>query len=76
MRYGLKGNGRTRPNFFRVVLGPCAQFYPCEAKIWPKWAQILLKALFKNPSPLVSQEFSILTAAKESWKNINSSRSY
>ena len=31
MRYGLKGKARTRPNFFRVVLGPCAQFYPCEA---------------------------------------------
>ena len=23
--------GGTRPDFFRVVLGPCAQFYPCEA---------------------------------------------
>ena len=31
MRYGLKGKARTRPDFFRVVLGPCAQFYPCEA---------------------------------------------
>ena len=31
MRYGLKRKGRTRPDFFRVVLGPCAQFYPCEA---------------------------------------------
>ena len=31
MRYGLKGKARTRPNFFRVVLGPCAQFSPCEA---------------------------------------------
>ena len=28
---GLKRKGRTRPDFFRVVLGPCAQFYPCEA---------------------------------------------
>ena len=27
MRYGLKGKGRKRPDFFRVVLGPCAQFY-------------------------------------------------
>ena len=26
MRYGLKGKARTRPDFFRVVLGPCAQF--------------------------------------------------
>ena len=31
MRYGLKGKARTRPDFERVVLGPCAQFYPCEA---------------------------------------------
>ena len=31
MSYGLKGKARTRPDFFRVVLGPCAQFYPCEA---------------------------------------------
>ena len=31
MRYGLKGKARTRPDFFRLVLGPCAQFYPCEA---------------------------------------------
>ena len=32
----LKGKARTRPDFFRVVLGPCAQFYPCEAleQIW------------------------------------------
>ena len=31
MTYGLKGKARTRPDFLRVVLGPCAQFYPCEA---------------------------------------------
>ena len=31
MRYGLKGKARTRPDFFRLVLGPCLQFYPCEA---------------------------------------------
>ena len=31
MRYWLKGKARTRPDFFRLVLGPCAQFYPCEA---------------------------------------------
>ena len=31
MRYGLKGKARTRPEFFRLVFGPCAQFYPCEA---------------------------------------------
>ena len=38
MRYGLKGKGRTRPDFFRVVLGPCAQFYPCETSE-QKWAK-------------------------------------
>ena len=27
MRYELKGKARTRPDIFRVVLGPCAQFY-------------------------------------------------
>ena len=32
MRYGLKGKARTRPDFFKVVLGPCTQFYPCENK--------------------------------------------
>ena len=30
-RYGFKGKARTRPDFCRVVLGPCAQFYPCQA---------------------------------------------
>ena len=38
MRYGLKGKARTRPDFFRLVLGPCAQFYPCEATE-QKWGQ-------------------------------------
>ena len=31
LRYGLKGKGRTRPDLFMVALGPCAQFYSCEA---------------------------------------------
>ena len=30
MRYGLKWKAMARPDFFRVVLGPCAQFYPCH----------------------------------------------
>ena len=38
LRYGLKGQARTRPDFIRVVLGPCAQFYPCEASE-QKWAK-------------------------------------
>ena len=38
MRYGMKGKARIRPDFFRVVLGPCAQFYPCEASE-QKWGQ-------------------------------------
>ena len=38
MRYALKGKARTRPDFFRVVLGPCAQFFPCEASE-QKWGQ-------------------------------------
>ena len=38
MRYGLKWKARTRPDFFRQVLGPCAQFYPCEASE-QKWGQ-------------------------------------
>ena len=38
MRYGLKGKARTRPDFFRLVLGPCAQFYPFEASE-QKWGQ-------------------------------------
>ena len=31
LRYKLKGKARTCPEIFKVVLGPCAQFYPCEA---------------------------------------------
>ena len=31
MRYGLKRKARTRPGFLRLVLGPCAKFYRCEA---------------------------------------------
>ena len=31
LRYELKGKTRTRPVIFRMVLGPCAKFYPCEA---------------------------------------------
>ena len=37
MRYGLKGKARTRNDFFRLVLGPCAN-------LWPKWAQNFLEA--------------------------------
>ena len=38
IRYGLKGKARTSPDFFRLVLGPCTQFYPCEASE-KKWGQ-------------------------------------
>ena len=38
MRYGLKGKATTRPDSFRLVLGPCAQFYPFEASE-QKWGQ-------------------------------------
>ena len=38
MKYGLKGKARIRPDFFRLVLGPCAQFYPCEESE-QKWGQ-------------------------------------
>ena len=31
LRYWLKGKARTGPEIFRVVLGPCAQLYTCEA---------------------------------------------
>ena len=34
MRYGLKGKARTRADFFRLVLGPCAQFYQCAEQKW------------------------------------------
>ena len=27
----MEGNGRTRPEILRVVLGPYVQYYPCEA---------------------------------------------
>ena len=38
---------------------------------WQKWGLNFLEAYIKNPSPLVSQESSPLTAANESWKNID-----
>ena len=28
LRYELKGKDRTRPEIFRLVLGPCAQYSP------------------------------------------------
>ena len=31
LRYEFKGKARTRHEIFRLVLGPCAQFCPCEA---------------------------------------------
>ena len=31
LRYKLEGKARTRPDIFKVILGPCAQFYPREA---------------------------------------------
>ena len=31
LRHELKGKARTRPDSFRLVLGPCAQCCPCEA---------------------------------------------
>ena len=37
-RYELKGKARTRPDSFRLVLGPCAQCCPCEA-LEQKWGQ-------------------------------------
>ena len=39
LRYGLRGKARTRPDILGVVLGPCAQYCPCEAseqKMGPK----------------------------------------
>ena len=27
----VRGEDQTRPDILRVVLGPCAQYYPCEA---------------------------------------------
>ena len=34
----VEGKARTRPQFFRLVLGPFAQFYPFEASE-QKWGQ-------------------------------------
>ena len=34
----IEGEGQDTPRLFRVVLGPCAQFYPCEASE-QKWGQ-------------------------------------
>ena len=31
LRYELKGKVRKRPKILWVVLGQCAQFYPCKA---------------------------------------------
>ena len=38
LRYELKGKARTRPEIYRVVLGPCALCCPCEASD-QKWGQ-------------------------------------
>ena len=38
LRYELKGNARTRPEIFMVVLGPSAQFYQFEASE-QKWGK-------------------------------------
>ena len=38
LRYELKEKARIRPNFFRMVLGSCAQFCACEASE-QKWGQ-------------------------------------
>ena len=55
MRYGLKGKARTRPDFFRVVLGPCAEFYPCEASE-QKWG-LNTKILIKRDRALIWTPF-------------------
>ena len=34
----VEGEGQDTSRLFRVVLGPCAQFYPCEASE-QKWGQ-------------------------------------
>ena len=63
MRNGLKGKGRTRPDFFRVVLGPCAQFYPCEAsekKMGPN-----TKILTKRDSALIWTPFDLSRENKQ-----------
>ena len=39
LRYELKGKARTRPEIFRVVLGPCAQFYHPNEVSKQKWGQ-------------------------------------
>ena len=70
LRYGLKGKARTRPDFFKVVLGPCVQFCPCEAseQTWgktPKMGPQIVGGLNQNSALLVSQELSPLTAAKK-----------
>ena len=39
-------------------------FLRYRLQITPKWAQNFLEASIKNASPLVSEEFSLLTAAK------------
>ena len=44
MRYGLKGKGRTRPDFFRVVHAHnFTHVRPRSKNFWSKWAQNFLE---------------------------------
>ena len=36
---GVGGEGQTRADILRVVLGPCAQYYPCETSEQKNWGQ-------------------------------------
>ena len=62
---------RTHPNFLRVVMGPRAQFYPCEAsekkcKMGTNFWQKLSQKVVRPKSNIQSQELSLQIAAIES----------
>ena len=50
----MKGKARTHPDIFRMVLGPCAQFYPFEASE-QKWSQTPKS----KPKDFVTYRFAI-----------------
>ena len=58
LRYEMKGKARTRPDIFRVALGPCAQcsiVRPRSKKMWPK--EIALKVSLFDSSRTKSKQF-------------------
>ena len=62
---GQKPKSKPKIEIFNLGLQKFWRHF-CQilAKLWPKWVQIFLEALIKNPSKLVFQELSLLILEK------------